>query len=307
MTDIALALGGGGIKGLAHLGVIRALENAGYSIKAISGTSAGALAGSAYAAGFSIDEIEMRFSELDQRSLFGHITGEGPGLLGLAGVIDMMNAYYQNKTISQLMIPFAATAVDLQLAQERIFHKDEPVVDAVLSSIAFPGVFPPHEYAGHFYIDGGVLDPVPVIPARQLAPDLPVLAVSLSPAPDRWSETPDIKIPGPAPIIDVFSRLKIAQAFQIFTRSMDISSRMLTEARLKSDVPTFIIRPAVQEYGLLDPVNPHKLIRIGEQAVEENLLKIQKALRWDHRMAHKLSLIFMDRPFYYDSDIRPIE
>jgi NTE family protein len=244
--------------------------------------------------------METKVSELDQRSLFGHSNGEGPGLLGLSGVIEIMRQYFQEKTIPELKIPFACTAVDLHLSREKIFTK-EPVVDAVLSSIAFPGIFPPHEFDGHFYIDGGVLDPVPVIPARLLAPDLPVFAVSLNPTPDRWVDTPDIKIPGPTPIIDAFSRLKLAQAFQVFTRSMDISARMLTEVRLRSDLPDYVIRPDVMQYGLLDLVNPHLLIRIGEQTVESILPEIQRAVRWDRRLIHKISVNFSDHPYHYES------
>jgi NTE family protein len=300
MTDIALALGGGGIKGLAHLGVIRGLEKAGFTIKAVAGTSAGSLVGCGLAAGYSVDRMEAEVSELDQRNLFGHSTGEGPGLLGLSGVIEIMKHYFQDEKITDLKIPFACTAVDLRLSREKIFTR-EPVVDAVLSSIAFPGIFPPHEYDGHFYIDGGVLDPVPVLPARMLAPDLPIFAVSLNPTPDRWADTPDIKIPGPAPLIDAFSRLKLAQAFQIFTRSMDISARMLTEVRLKSDLPDLIIRPDVMQYGLLDLVNPHLLIRIGEQTVESILPEIQRSVRWDRQFIHRISVNFSEHPFYYES------
>lgn len=289
MTDIALALGGGGIKGLAHLGVIRALEKAGFTIKAITGTSAGAIAGSAYAAGFTTEQMETKLSELNPNSLFGHASGEGPSLLGLAGVTNLLQHYLGNVSIEDLKIPFACTAVDIKLSREFVFTKG-PVIDAVLSSIAFPGIFPPHDYKNHQFIDGGVLDPVPIILARHLNPSLPILAVALNPTPDHWAELPDTRIPGPTQLLEAVSHLRIAQAFQIFTRSMDISARMLTEVRLKSDHPDFVIRPDVSQFGILDEVNPHLLIRLGEQSVERVLPEIRNALQWDNRLTNFLAV-----------------
>lgn len=121
MVDIALALGGGGSKGYAHLGVVRALEKRGYQIKAIAGTSAGGMAGAIIAAGFSSDEIIGRISHLRQENLYGF--GRGPSLLGTKGLEQIIYQFLENKTFADLKIPCALVAVDLINMKEVIIKE----------------------------------------------------------------------------------------------------------------------------------------------------------------------------------------
>jgi NTE family protein len=120
--DIVLALGGGGIRGVAHVGVIRCLEEAGYRIAAIAGTSAGGLVGAVYASGMSTKEIEKVLKDLDQSKLFGRKPTDGPSLLGLAGLSDILTRLLGEKTFDQLIIPFVTTATDTQTGQEILLH-----------------------------------------------------------------------------------------------------------------------------------------------------------------------------------------
>lgn len=288
MSDIVLALGGGGIKGIAHLGVIRCLEEAGYHIRAIAGTSAGGLIGAIYAAGYTPAEIEEIIYSINRSRLFSRAPGEGPGLMGLSGLTHLLVDRLGERRFEDLSIPFACTAVELETGQEIILSQGR-VMDALLATIAVPGVFPPKVIGSTTLIDGGVLDPVPVALARWLMPNLPIIAVALSPIPEEWKHLSPVTkgvIPPPSAnslassLIEHVSRLRITQAFQIFTRSIDITSLMLAEMRLKSEKPDVIIRPDVAQYGLLDEADPQDLIALGEKAAKEALADIQHTLPW---------------------------
>ena len=103
--DILLALGGGGAKGNAHIGVLRVLEREGYRVRALAGTSAGGMAASAYAAGHSPDVLEDYMSKVDQRSLFGFHFGDEPALMGIGGVAKAMRDLLGDMTFDGLKIP----------------------------------------------------------------------------------------------------------------------------------------------------------------------------------------------------------
>jgi NTE family protein len=291
MPDVALALGGGGIKGLAHVGVIRKLEEEGYTVRAIAGTSAGGMVGAVYAAGYAQEQIEHILTKMSQMRSFTRAAGEGPSLLGMSAMAQMLIDVLGSRRFEELKLPFACTAVDLKTAQEVILSQGR-VVDAVLATMAVPGVFPPREMGDALLIDGGVMDPVPVALARWLAPTLPVIAVALSPVPAGWRHMPvsartllPSKPPIPLPFLEQITHLRIAQAMDIFTRSIDITSLMMTELRLQIDQPDAIIRPEVWQYGMLEAVDPHELIWMGEKATSETLKVIEETNAWHKRFS----------------------
>ena len=290
MNEITVALGGGGIKGIAHIGVLRVLEKAGYKIKSVAGTSAGGIVGALYAAGYTPADIEQMVISADQKGLFKRSDHEGPSLLGLSGLTDILTNKLSGLTFDDLRLSFACTSVDLVTAQEIILTKGN-VVDAVLATIAIPGVFPPKELAGCLLVDGGVMDPVPSALARYLNPTLPVVAVCLSPSPENWSQLPSIQLPGripiPAPIINQITRLRISQAMKIFVKSMDISSKMMAELRLQADKPEIIIRPNVIKYGPLDEVDPADLLQLGEAAALHALPAIEELFSLRQRLTRR--------------------
>jgi NTE family protein len=282
MDSIVLALGGGGARGLAHIGVIRQLEQAGFHIAAIAGTSAGAIVGAIYAAGYNTDQIETVMAEIGQRDFFARTHDDGPSLMGLSGLRRALQTLIGDKTFTDLMLPFACTAVDIKTDQELIITHG-PVMDAVQASAAVPGIFPPIRMGSYELVDGGVLDPVPVSVARWLAPNHPIVAVCLHPIPEQWGQlpalsiTPPTPIPVPSPVMEQFSRLRIAQALRIFAHSMDITARMVAELRLQIDKPDVIIRPEVGEYGLLETSNPDLLVQKGELAASLKIEEIRRA------------------------------
>lgn len=287
--DIAIALGGGGARGFAHVGVLRRLEKEGFRIRAVAGTSAGGIVASAYAAGYTPDEIEAIFEKIDQSKLFAHGSGDGPGVLGLSGAMKVLEEFLGDRTFTDLKIPCAMAAVDLNSARE-VSLSEGRVVDAVLATIAIPGVFPPKNLGNYRLVDGGVLDPVPVSLARLLAPHLPVIAVILSPRmepPGRFS-TFNLPVKIPAQIVERLTRTRVAQAFSIFMESIDISDRMLTELRLEIDKPDLIIRPDVRGIGLLDKVDIHHVVSLGEQAVDAIIPDLRRSVSWTSRLRRSM-------------------
>ena len=283
MKKIAVALGSGGAKGNSHIGVLRSLERAGYTISAIAGTSMGALVGAFYAAGYSPDEIEEIFSNVDQAKLYELGLLVQPGLLGLGRVSRLLEETLGEKTFADARIPAAFVAADLECNCEAVLSSGK-LKDAVLASISVPGVFPPHLLNGHHLVDGGVVNPVPVSVARKLAPKLPVVAVSLSPP--FMPETAKLPAPFVSVIPEAFikriTRLNVAQAMSIFLQSIDISNQAITELRLEKEPPDVLVRPRVETVGLLDNVVVADVAKLGEDAMEAVLPELERAVRRSH-------------------------
>lgn len=295
--NVTVALGGGGVKGNAHLGVLRVLDRAGFRIRALAGTSAGGLWGSFYAAGFSPDEIERQMNFYDYTVLYKRQPGDGPAMLGLGGVIRLLESVLGDCTFEELRLPFAVTAVDLELAR-RVVLRSGRLIDALLATIAVPGVFPPKEIAGRLLIDGGVMDPVPISLARALAPGLPVVAVVLSPSVDQWQNPVKPRLLSTLPFLGSYiSRHRFARALDIFMRSVDIGGALLTEQILELERPEVVIRPAVPHMGLLDPVDVSEVARIGERAAETALPELFRAVSWRGRLSNRISRRGYSRPY----------
>jgi NTE family protein len=290
--DITLALGGGGSRGHAHVGVIRRLEQEGFRIRALAGSSAGGIVAAAYAAGYGADELEALFAGLDQSRLFGRATGEGPSLLGLSGAERVLEEFFGGRYFSDLHIPCAMVATDLKSGREVILGEGL-VVDAVLASIALPGIFPPRLFKDYLLVDGGVVDPVPVAVARSLAPGLPVVAVALSGSAAAGDGAIHLPFPVtvPTPIVERITRLRVAQAFNIFLQAVDVGGRTLTELRLQVEKPAVTIRPEVGDIGLLDIVDVHKIVRLGERAVDAALPELRRTGSWPNRLRRRLDRI----------------
>jgi NTE family protein len=287
--DITLALGGGGAKGNSHIGVIRRLEKEGYRIRSVAGTSFGGLVAILYASGLTADEMEEIFTSTDQGSLYARDSKDGPSLLGLSGVRKLLDGILGEKTFDDLKIPCAVTAVDTKTGSEVVISEGY-LQDGVLATIALPGIFPPHRLNDWELMDGGVLNPVPVSVARMLSPDLPIVAVVLNDPLDIPVRTYAIPVPAlwPKQITDRIYRLHVAQAFDIFMRAVDLSSRAVAHYRLESDAPDVIVRPNVHHLELLDKVVVKDVAMLGEIAVEEILPELKRVTSWTNRMNKKI-------------------
>ncbi len=285
--DVVLALGGGGAKGHAHLGVLRTLEEEGFRVAGIAGTSAGGIIGACYAAGYTPDELVDYFQQVDQASLYRRRPEDGPSFLGVAGLNRMFEELLGERTFDDLPIPLVLTAVDLNTGSEVLLQKGR-VVDAVLATMAIPGIFPPQEWNGSLLVDGGVLDPVPVLPARRLAPDLPVVAVALSPPPQEARRLEAMIKPPSVPVLERFVRSRVVQAFNIFAQAMSINNAALAEFRLRLDRPDVLLRPDVADIGVLDYVNVAEMARRGEAVARQHLPEIRRAAGWQGRLRRLL-------------------
>lgn len=283
--DISVALGGGGAKGNSHIGVLRRLEKEGCRIRAVAGTSFGGVVAALYAAGFTPAQIEDIFLKIDQAKLYGRRPHEGPSLLGLGGVSQWLDEVLGGRTFDDLKLPCAMTAVDLNCGCEVILSKGL-VRDAVLATIALPGIFPAFHLNDWELVDGGVLNPVPVSVARALAPGLPVVAVVLTEPIGQPARTWGVPMPSlvPRALVDRISRLHLAQAMDIFMRSLDVGNRALAEYRLAVDAPEVLVRPAVAHIDLLDRVDPREVALLGEQALEAVLPDLKRAVAWPARL-----------------------
>jgi len=280
--DIVLALGGGGAKGYAHIGVLRVLEEAGYNVVGVAGTSAGALVGALYAAGYTPDEILERLIAVDPQHIFDRRAGDRPSILGLQGVEAMLREALGDRTFADLPRPFGAVAVDI-LSGKTIFLRSGVVADAALASSAVPGVFPPIAWKDWLLVDGGVADNVPVRLARLLAPRTPVVAVALSLMPPEVEQFEEIALPPVRISIlqKVIARLRYTQAFNIFVRSSEVALGHHTLLRLQVDRPEVTIIPAVGQVNFLDnPPDIDAVVAAGETAARAALPQLKRLFPW---------------------------
>ncbi|MGB0969817.1 MAG: patatin-like phospholipase family protein [Mycobacterium sp.] len=176
---VALALGSGGARGYAHIGVINELHERGHEIVGIAGSSMGALVGGLEAAG-KLDEYSSWAGALTQgavlRLLDPSITSAG--VLRAEKILEAVREILGTVTIEELPMPFTSVATDL-VAGKSVWMQRGPVDDAIRASIAIPGVITPHMLDGRLLADGGILDPIPMAPIAAVNADA-TIAVSLS-------------------------------------------------------------------------------------------------------------------------------
>lgn len=290
--DISVALGGGGARGLAHIGVLYALERAGFRIRAVAGTSMGGIVGALFAAGYSPPELVHWVEASGRRDLF-RSRPSGSGLIGIDRVEKLLRETLKDRTFEELRIRCAVTATDLNTGQEIVLSEGR-LVEAVLATIALPGIFPPQLMGDSRLVDGGIVDPVPVRPARSLFPG-PVVAVALSPPREEWADSSSPNPLASIPIIDMFTRLRPGGALQIFLRTTELLMRLYTEVRLDHDKPEVIIRPRVAHIGLFDQPSAAEMCELGEQATEQAMPRLMAEFSFGRRMGRGLQAAFGGR------------
>lgn len=262
---LALALGGGAARGWAHIGVLRALDEAGIEIAMIAGTSIGALVGGCYLAG-KLDELEAFARSLTRRRMFNlvDITFRGSGLLGGMKLDSRLREHLDDVMLENLSRPFVAVCTELHTGHE-IWISSGPLIDAMRASYALPGVFEPVRWQGRVLVDGALVNPVPVSVCRAYEQRL-VLAVNLH--------------------YDQFGRaavIKNAQAQQKFKQSatttgekenrlgitgvmmeaFNIIQDRISRARMAGDPPDLSIMPTIGLIGLADFHRAAEAIDIG--------------------------------------------
>ena len=205
---VALALGGGAVLGAAHIGVIKALEEFGVEIKAISGTSAGAIVASLYAFGKSVKEIEKIVLEFEWKNL-SSLTLSKYGVLSNEKIGEMIKLNIGDKPFKEAKIPLAMIATDITNGDKVVLDKGS-VADAVMASTCIPGIFVPIELDGRFLVDGGVVENIPLSCLKKEDVDI-LMGVDL--VPEKFYKKPEN-------VIDVLYNsftflVKINKKFQI--------------------------------------------------------------------------------------------
>jgi NTE family protein len=178
-TKVTLALGSGGARGYAHIGVIQELESRGYEVVGIAGTSMGAVIGALYATN-TLQEYTEWVLGLKKRDIAAliDITASGPGSMKAERVMGKVNELIGGVKIEDLPIPFTALASDI-VSQKEVWFQSGPLDLAIRASISIPGVITPIMVNGSLLSDGGLFNPVPTLPLASIPADM-VIAVSLS-------------------------------------------------------------------------------------------------------------------------------
>lgn len=177
--SVSLVLGSGGARGLAHIGVIRCLEEKNYDIRSISACSMGAVVGGMYAAG-KLDEYEKWVCAIDRMDIVSLLdfSWQKSGLVKGEKIINTLKQLVGDRNIEDLSIPFTAVATDFR-AEKEVWIQSGSLFDAMRASMSLPLFFTPVRYKGRRLIDGGVLNPVPIAPTFSDHNDL-TIAVNLS-------------------------------------------------------------------------------------------------------------------------------
>ena len=246
--SIGLVLSGGGARGFAHLGVIQALGEAGIFPDVISGTSAGAIIGVLYADGHTPEEI-FNLLNVGGRLDFMRPALPREGLLQINGIIKILKTNLQSKQFKDLKIPLFVTATDLNNGKPVYFSEGE-LYDPVIASASIPVLFQPVKIDNISYVDGGVLDNLPLKPIEHLCRILIGSFVN------------------PIGYMEKISGL-ISIAERTFMLSM---SKEISEKSKKFDL--FIAPPELGNYKILDPEKAKEVFNIGYEATKEKLKDI---------------------------------
>lgn len=242
---IGLALGSGGAKGFAHVGIIKVLKEAGIPIDMIAGSSMGAIIATFYAAGQDIDRV-YRISQLFKRKYYLDFTVPKMGFIAGKRVKDMIRMVTYNKRIEELDIPTAVVATDI-LTGEKVVFTEGPIAEAVRASISIPGIFVPEKINGRLLVDGGVIDRIPVSVAKKLGADL-VVAVDVS----------SIKTNG-----------EVSSIYDVIMQSIEIMQHELVHYRhIASDVMMY---PDVEKYSSRTFTNIDEIIQAGEEEAKKHI------------------------------------
>lgn len=273
---IGLALGGGGARGLAHIGVLKVLDRAGIPINVLAGTSMGGIVGALYAAGIAPDVIETSIL-----SAVGSITDllalvdvriSQSGLLKGHRVYDLVASKLgPQRTFASLRRPFAVVAVDTVTGREVVLDEGW-VADAVRATMSVPGIFAPVEMGPYRLVDGGLLNNVPVDVVRRLGAGF-VIAVDVLP---NFGANQS----GQPPVVRQLSPRFMPRAFQDLWHIEMIMISALTEFRLRDNPPDVLIRPDLPADMdmFVGFERPGVAIAAGELAAEAALPQIQARL-----------------------------
>lgn len=285
---IGLALGGGGARGWAHIGVLRALEQAGIKADLVCGTSVGALVGALYLAG-RLDALEDWARNLNRLRIAGYLDFRvGGGMISGNRLTAALREQVGDLTIEQLPVPFACVATDLLTGHEVWLRKGN-LVEMLRASFSLPGLFSPVEVDRRWLVDGALVNPLPVSVCHAMGAHV-VIAVNLNADPVGRIRIPGQRIPS-AVDFDLMPGLQQAQGkpnngfgarmrklfgrepdapslFGAMVQSLNILLDRVTRSRLAGEPPDVTISPRLGHIGLLEFDRADEMIAEGAAAAE---------------------------------------
>ncbi len=302
---IGLALGSGAARGLAHIGIIRALHDMGIRPDIVCGCSAGAVVGGAYAAG-NLDTLEEWVRSLTRKAVIGFLDVSllSGGVIAGERFINFFHEEIGDVHIENLSIPFASVATELVTGRE-IWFRSGPLVDAVRASISLPGVLAPVQINDKWLVDGGIVNPVPISICRAMGANV-VIAVNLNSGlvgrhfeeHQRKELRKDQKIGGPR-VGYLANRIKkglkggmemvLSQVwrgesnrpglFDVIGGSINIMQDRITRSRMAGDPPDLVLVPHLEHLGLLEFYRAAEAIEEGKNCVRKEEIAIDEFLR----------------------------
>jgi NTE family protein len=306
---LGLALGSGAARGLAHIGVLKVLEEANIPIDMIAGTSMGAFIGAMYAAGVPVTQMEKVALEIDWLSLARLLDPIVPtsGLTDGRKLISFMSELLPVRDFKDLHQSLAMTATDINTG-EAIIIKQGDLLAALRASLAFPGIFSPVRFGQRFLVDGGLCNPIPTDVARNLGAEIVIGVCTIPAVIKRSPETFIPAKPGQGKAInrwrDFFSARRIELAFRsalgqeteetektsseppktpnifrVCAQSVAIMENVINELHLRQNPQDLIIRPHLEGVTLLEFHRAKEIIAAGEYAARAALPGIEYLFR----------------------------
>ncbi|WP_194775125.1 patatin-like phospholipase family protein [Pararhodonellum marinum] len=289
---VALVLSSGGARGLAHIGVIEALEEAGFSIRGIAGCSMGALIGGVYAKG-KLPEFKDWICHLDRIDVFSlmDFTFSSRGFIKGEKVFNVIKGFVGDGEIEELPIPFLCNAVDINLGVEKVFYQGS-LFEAIRASASIPTVIKPAYFGGSDYIDGGVMNPIPLDLARNfkanylMASDVNApLSCFIEPPKFTKSEKSIMAVPSwvveyQAKMSKFFPKEKELKEkpkslgfLDLMNLSFDMMQDRLSDLLVQQYALDLLVEVSRRQCGTFEFYRASEIIQIGKELTEEALIK----------------------------------
>jgi len=281
--NVALVLSSGGARGFAHIGVINVLKAQGYTITSVAGTSMGAMVGGIYATG-QLTEFEQWVKALDLREVIRltDFSISKKGLIKGIKIFDKIKEFIPDRNIEDLLVPFCAIATDILSGKEIVFEQGS-LYEAVRASVSIPTVFQPHKYVDSFFVDGGVLNPIPVNRVKRNPGDtlvvvdvnanIPVEKVVLKK--ENYTQNKYF-----SQILNLNKKLRNTipknkaddlGLFNLTSKSISLMLYKISELTLEKDKPDILISMPHEAFGTYDFYKATEIINAGETLTEKAL------------------------------------
>ncbi len=276
--NVALVLSSGGARGFAHIGAIRVLEDRGYNITSVAGTSMGALVGGIYASG-RLKEFEEWVSSLDVMEVLKltDLSLSKKGLVKGDRIIERMKEIVHDRDIEELSIPYCAVATDIIRGRERVFSSGS-LFNAIRASISIPTFFQPFLLAGDYYVDGGLVNPIPINRVKRIEGDLLAVVNVNADIPHVLIE-PQTEEPAGKGYLKMIRNINARAGkhipqhkkddigiFNLNNRSISIMLNQIASLTLMDSRVDIMVSIAKDSYGTYDFYKAAEIIREGERA-----------------------------------------